>query len=246
LFKALRRCDNASTRRAIIEVLVKIDYASRAFLRSELRERDLPAIYLIEMLRILSRVGGTNRVDLAAPLLEHVDPRVRIEALGTTAALDTALGEERALAALSDADRKVRETALKALFDAASTAPALFDFCGRILSASSEADPADEATARLICFRLAGYARGEARERSVALLRIALGDAGEASGRWWSSLKRAVTGDSKHVSVLVAACQALGRLRAAEASGALENASRQTNPKLKHAAQQALERIRNG
>jgi hypothetical protein len=246
LFKALHRCDNASTRQAITEMLGKLKYASRALVRSEFEQRDLSADYLIELLHILSSVGGSDGADIVAPVLEHADPLVRIEALGTAAALDPALGEERALAALFDEDRKVREAALKSLFDAASTTPAFFDFCDRALRISEESEAVDEAMARMICFRLAAYEGGEAREQCVALLRVALGDAAEGSGRWWSSLKRAVSGDPKHVSVMVAACQALGRMRAAEASEALENVSRQANPTLKRAAEQALERIRNG
>jgi HEAT repeat protein len=79
----------------------------------------------------------------------------------------------------------------------------------------------------------------------VALLRSALGDAGKASGGWWSSIKRSVTTESESVSVKVAACQALGRLGAAEASEALERLGEQPNPALKRAAQHALEDIRN-
>jgi hypothetical protein len=45
--------------------------------------------------------------------------------------------------------------------------------------------------------------------------------------------------------VKVAACQALGRLGAAEASEALERLSQHASPALKRAAQHALEDIRN-
>jgi HEAT repeat protein len=156
--------------------------------------------------------------------------------------LDPTDGDERILVALSDADPKVRETALKTLLDRGSTAPALFAFCGRILG---EPDESNEEMARRICSRLTAYGRGAHRQTCVALLRNALGDTGRESGGWWSSLKRSVTTDSEPVSVKVAACQALGRLGAAEASETLEDLSQHPNPALKRAAQHALECIRN-
>jgi HEAT repeat protein len=146
------------------------------------------------------------------------------------------------LTALSDAEPKVRETALKILFDRGSTAPALFAFCGRILR---EPDESNEKLARLICSRLTSYDRGERRETCVALLLDALGDAGKESGGLWSSLKRSVTTESGFASIKVAACQALGRLRATEAREALEHVSQHPNPALKRAAQRALQCLRN-
>jgi hypothetical protein len=241
LFAALSRCPNAATRDAITQVLAELKFASRAFVRSELEKRDLPPDYLLELLRILSRVGEVDCTELVTRVLEHANPMVRIEALGAAAALDAGFGEERALAALSDAHPKVRKVALKALFERGSTAPALFAFCGRVLG---ELDESDQHLACLICSLLGGHEQGETRQRCVALLRIALGETGEESGSWWSSLKRSVTRASEHLPVRVAACQALGHLRAAEASDALERASQQANPALRRAAQQALERIR--
>ena len=241
LFRALSRCENAPTRQALSEVLAELKYASRAFLRSELAQPDLPVDYLLELLRILSRVGDARSTELAAPLLGHEDPAVRIEALSTARALDAAFGEARTLAALSDADPKVQAAALKALFDAGSTAPALFAFCERIFGGLNESN---EETARLICSRLAGYEQGEARQRCVALLRMALGETQEKGGGWLSSLKRSVAGEPSHAAVRVAACQALGRLRAKEASEALGHLAKQATPALKRAALHALERIR--
>jgi hypothetical protein len=168
---------------------------------------------------------------------------VRIEALSTARALDAAFGEARTLAALSDADPKVQEAALKALFDAGSTAPALFAFCERIFGGLYEAN---EETARLICSRLAGYEQGEARQRCVALLLMALGETQEKGGRLLSSLRRSMKGEPTDVAVRVAACQALGRLRAQEASEALGHLAEHTTPALKRAAQHALECIREG
>jgi hypothetical protein len=241
LFRALSRCENVLIRQALNEVLAELKYASRAFLRSELGQPDLPVDYLLELLRILSRVGDARSTELAAPLLGHEDPAVRIEALSTARALDAAFGEARTLAALSDADPKVQAAALKALFDAGSTAPALFAFCERILGGLSESN---EGTARLICSRLAGYEQGEARQRCVALLRMALGETQEKGGGWLSSLKRSMAGEPSHAAVRVAACQALGRLRAKEAGEALGHLAKQATPALKRAALHALERIR--
>jgi hypothetical protein len=243
LFQALSRCQNVPTRQALDQVLVELPYASRAFLRSELAKRDLPADYLLELLHILSRVGDTPSAELAARFLGHGDPAVRIQALSTALALDAAYGEEGALAALSDADAKVRGAALKALFDAGSTTPGLFAFCEKILSGL---DDANEPTARLICSRLAGYEQGEARERAVALLRMALGGTQEESGGWLSSLRRAAASEPSHAAVRAAACQALGRLRAGEASEPLAHLAKQANPALKRAALHALEQIRKG
>jgi HEAT repeat protein len=135
----------------------------------------------------------------------------------------------------------VRDTALKTLFDRRSTAPAFFAFCGRILA---DPDESQQEVALLICSRLAGYERGEHRATCVALLRSVLGDPGKAGTGWWSSLKRSVASESEPVSVKAAACQALGRLGAAEASEALEHLSRHANPALKRAAEHALEDIR--
>jgi hypothetical protein len=240
LFRALSGCEKVSTRHAIIEVLADLKYASRAFLRHELLEPDLSTDYLLELLRLLSRVGGEDCTDLLVPALDHDDALVRIEALGAASVLDPADGDQRILAALSDTDPKVRETALKTLFDRGSTAPALFAFCGRILG---EPDESDQGMAHLICSRLTAYDRGEHRKTCVALLCSALGDAGKEGRRWWSSLKRSVTADSEFVSVKVAACQALARLCAAEASEALERLSQHANPALKRAARHALEGI---
>jgi HEAT repeat protein len=188
-------------------------------------------------------VGDTRSTDLVAPLLGHEDPAVRIEALSTARALDAAFGEARTLDALSDVDPKVQAAALKALFEAGSAAPALFTFCERIFSGLNESN---EGTARLICSRLAGYEHGEDRQRSVALLRMALGETQENSGRWLSLLKRSVAGEPSHPAVRLAACQALGRLRAKEASKALGHLAKQSTPALKRAALHALERIRKG
>jgi hypothetical protein len=58
-------------------------------------------------------------------------------------------------------------------------------------------------------------------------------------------LKRSVSGEPEHVPVRVAACQALGRLRAKEASEPLAHLARHGPPALKRAAQHALEHIRN-
>jgi len=240
LFRVLSRCENASTRQALSEVLAELKYASRACLRSELAQPDLPLEYLLELLRIMSRVGDARSKELVAPLLGHEEPAVRIEALITARALDAAFGETRTLAALEDADPKVQEAALKALFDAGCTAPGLFAFCARILDGL---DDSNEATARLICSRLAGYEQGKARERSVELLRTALGEIQEKTGGWLSSLKRSMAGEPSHPGVRVAACQALGRLRAKEAGEVLEQLSKQATPALKRAALHALERI---
>ncbi len=241
LFRALSRCENAPTRQALGEVLAELKYASRAFLRGEFAQPDLPVDYLLELLRILSRVGDARSTEIAARLLGHQEPAVRIEALSTARALDAAFGEARTLAALSDRDPTVQRAALKALFDAGSTAPALFAFCERILGGLNEAN---EETARSICSRLAGYEQGEARQRCVALLRMALGETQEKSGGWLSSLKRSVAGEPSHLAVRVAACQALGRLGAKEASEALVHLAKQAPPALKRAALRALERIR--
>jgi HEAT repeat protein len=242
LFRALSGCENVSTRQAIVEVLASLKYASRAFLRREFLGQDLPADYLLELLRLLGRVGGEDCMDLLAPALDHADAQVRIEALGAASTLDPTDGDERIIAALSDADPKVRETALKTLFDRRSTAPAFFAFCGRILG---EPDESNQEMARRICSRLTAYGPGAHRETCVALLRSALGDTGRESGGWWSSLKRSVTTESEPVFVKVAVCQALGRLGAVEASEALEDLSQHPNPALKRAAQHALECIRN-
>jgi hypothetical protein len=242
LFRALSGCENAPTRNAITEVLTNLKYASRAFLRRELLEPDLPTSYLLELLRLLSRIGGEDYAELLEPALGHTDAEVRIEALGAASMLGPAHDDEKILAALSDAEPKVRETALKTLFDRGSTAPALFAFCGRILR---EADESNEEMARLICSRLTAYDRGERRETCVALLLGALGDVGKEGDGWWSSLKRSVTTESEPVSVKIAACQALGRLRPAEAREALEHMSQHANPALKRAARHALECIWN-
>jgi hypothetical protein len=243
LFRALSGCQNVPTRQALDQLLVELPYASRAFLRGELAKQDLPADYLLELLHILSRVGDPRCAELTARFLGHGDPAVRIQALSTALTLDAAYGEDRALAALSDADAKVRGAALKALFDSGSTTPGLFAFCEKILSGL---DDANESTARLICSRLAGYEQGEARERAVALLRTALGGTQEEGGGWLSSLRRAAASEPSHAAVRTAACQALGRLRAGEASEALAHLAKQANPALKRAALHALEQIQKG
>jgi hypothetical protein len=75
---------------------------------------------------------------------------------------------------------------------------------------------------------------------------MALGETQEQSGGWLSLLKRSVTGEPSHAAVRVAACQALGRLRAKEASEVLGRLAKQATPALKRAALHAIERIRKG
>ena len=104
-------------------------------------------------------------------------------------------------------------------------------------------DDSNQAIARLICSGLARYEQGEAREQSVVLLLMALGVTHEESGGWWSSLRRSVKSDPSHASVRIAACQALGRLRAQEARDALTGLGKQADPAVKRAALHALELI---
>jgi len=242
LFRALAGCDNPNTRQAITEVLTDLKYASRAFLRRELQQPELPTDYLLELLRLLGQVGGAGSQQLLGPALGHPDPAVRIHALGVAAAGAAPEDEEPIVAALEDSDSRVRDAALKALFERGSTAPQLFSCCVHRLA---ESDDSDDERARLICSRLAAYTSGRGREPSVALLRSVLGDVEETRAGWWSSLKRSVRREeSQRVGVKIAACQALGRLGAHEASDTLERLREHPSPALRRAAEHALQHIR--
>jgi hypothetical protein len=97
--------------------------------------------------------------------------------------------------------------------------------------------------ARRICAALAGYDRGEHRKRSVALLLAVLSEGPAKSGGLLSSLRRSLTEDSSCTPVKIAACHALGRLRAKEAVEVLERLGKEKHVGLKQAARHALEQI---
>jgi hypothetical protein len=240
LFETLRECESAPCRQDLIQKLETLKARSLHHLREQLEKSDLPGDYLCDLLGLLSRAGDPSSAALALRFLDHGDARIRTEALCAAAKLDPPACERWALDALADRDARVAEAALKLLFDERCTALPLFEFCQRILS---HLDEADEEMARRICSGLAGYDSGEARAKSVALLLAVLGYADTEESGWWSAVRRSVAGEPAHVPVKLAACQALGRMRATEGVNVLTHLGKERNPALKHAAARALKRI---
>jgi hypothetical protein len=241
LFAVLRECESAPCRQDLVRTLTELKASSLPFLSQEMSEASLPSVYLCELLGILAQVGDLDSTELASRLLRHDDAQVRIAALRAASELEPSRRESWAIDALDDRDREVQEAALKLLFERRSTAPKFFGFCGRILS---HLDEEHEGMALRICAALTGYDPGEERARRAALLLAALGDAGEQGGGLWSSLRRSLAGEPTFLPVKIAACQALGRIRASEAADVLTQLSKHNHPALKQAAARALEQIR--
>jgi hypothetical protein len=240
LFAALRDSENAACRKDLIHGLAEFKVPSLHFLREQIEHPNLPPNYLCDLLSILARVGDSDAVGLAVRFLEHAEPSVRIRALRAAATLDPAACERGALDALADRDAHIRDAALKFLFAYRSVEPALFDFCRRTLSDLDEADPE---LAQRVCSGLTSYASGEARSWSIALLVSVLEGVESREGSWWSAFRRSVRRDPSHLQLRVAACQALGRMSAGEATEVLARLSREKNPALRNAARHALEQI---
>lgn len=243
LIDSLSACDQAGGRQAIAAVLSDLGHASLSPLRGALAREDLPDEARVDLLRVLGAVGGPEEAALLASALSHPDPLVRIEALATACRLAPEAGESHALAALGDGNARVRDAALKLLFERRSPAAELFAFCRRILE-SSEAG--DEALVRRICGGLGGYAQGEGRDRAVALLGAVLVEARAQRSGLWSSFKRSVQGNSGDEARGVAACHALGKLRAREAREVLEDLARHGSPALQRAARHGIELLEAG
>jgi hypothetical protein len=240
LFTALRECGNAPSRQDLVRALTELKRPSLELLSRELAKSDLPSLYVCELLGILGGVGDAASARLASRFCRHGDPQVRVAALRAAGELEPAACERWALDALADRDRTVQEAALKLLFERRSTAPELFDFCGRILT---HLDEAHESMVPRICSGLAGYDRGEARARSVALLLAVLGGTEGRGPGLWASLRRSLTDEPSSSPAAIAACHALGRMCAGEAAEVLTHLSKQRDPALRQAATRALERV---
>jgi hypothetical protein len=240
LFETLRACESAPCSQALTAALIEFKDAALGFLSHEMEKSDLPVEYICELLNILARVGNAAAAELASESLSHDHPRVRSAALNTTAELNAPSWESRALDALEDRDRGIQETALKILFKRGSTAMQLFAFCTRTLSGL---DDANEDLAGRICSALASYDSGASRTNSIAILLTPFEDIEQRQSSLLSSLRRSLVGEPAHLPVKIAACHALGRLRAREATDILRSLSKVKQPALKQAASHALERI---
>jgi hypothetical protein len=240
LFAALRESEGGPCRQDLVRTLAELKVPSLCFLREQMERSDLPPNYLCDLLSILARVGDPGVAELASRFLEHAEALVRMQALRTAADLDPCACERWALDALADRDARIQDAALKLLFAQRSTAPALFDFCRRILS---NPDEADQEMAQRICCGVAGYERGDARTRSVALLLSVLEGVAPRARGWWSGVRRSVAGEPAHQQLKIVACQALGRMGAGEAVDVLTRLGKQKSPALRRAAQHALEQI---
>jgi len=240
LFTLLRECESVSCRQDLARALVDLKHQSLHYLNQEFVDPNLPSDYLCELLGILAQVGSLDSEPLVSGFRRHADARVRVAALNVAETLALPECERWAIDALGDRDRVVQEASLKLLFDRRSTAPELFGYCGRILS---HLDESLEGMARRICAALCGYDRGEHRKRSVALLLAVLADGPAKGGGLWSSLRRSLADDSGCIPVKIAACHALGRLRANEASEVLERLGEAKHAALKQAARHALDQI---
>jgi len=238
----LRESGRSPTRQALTDLLVEFKRPAQRFVSLELQEPDLPLDYLLDLLGILERVGDPDAAAIAAGFREHPHSRVRRTALLAVCHLDECLVTEYLVPALADPDPEIRETVRGGLFQRRSLAPALFEYCARILSAIDEEN---QGLARRICADLAVYDEGEGRSRSVALLRGVLGADEAAKGGWLSKFSNRGK-EPAHVPVRIAACHSLGRLRATEAVDALARFEKCGHRSLEQAAVRALEMIRNG
>jgi HEAT repeat protein len=232
LFRALNECPTRSIRLELCELLVSLKEPTAAFLVTELERRDIPWYFQRNLLNLLGRVGDESLVGVAQPFMRDRHARVRLEALLTTCALDPANAEHHLVLGLGDADPDIRGVSLRQLVQRRSTSPEIFDHVRAVLG---NLDEADRETGRQICTLLASYQAGEGYDQAVDLLLDILQD--DDRKGLWSRLKS----DSEGRDFLkVAACQALGRLRARRAVSVLSKLSQGKNRALRLSAVQAL------
>jgi HEAT repeat protein len=232
LFRALCDCPTRSGRQELCDLLEALKEATRRFLAAELEKRAIPWYFQRNLLNLMGRVGGAGSLPLVARFLTDKHPRVRLEAMLATCALDAARAERVLLAGLADEDPDIRAVSLRQLVQRRSSARELFAHFQHLLGRPEEVGLE---LALQACNLLTCYQSGDGRERAVDLLLEVLGD-GPQKG-FWSRL----AGDQNTREVLkAAACQALGRLQAARAAHELARLAEGKDKALRSAAVHAL------
>jgi len=208
----------------------------------ELERPNAPWYYLRNLVEVLGRIGGTAVLDLVKPFASHPEPRLRRAALEALASGASNEAEPLLVAALRDFDPAVRASALDLLARHRSVHKAFFAACCEVLTGLNASN---EEEACRVCGLLKDYVDGPGHAQAVELLLNVLGKEAQLKGVW-SSLGKTLSGETPHEQVMVAACHALGRLRAHEASLTLRVLTKSRSDKLRQAASLALRRIETG
>jgi HEAT repeat protein len=235
LFRALCDCPTRSSRQELCDLLVALGPATRRFLAAELEKKTLPWYFQRNLINLMGRVGDLGSLPILARFLADKHPRVRLEAILATCALEEGRAERVLLAGLADPDPDVRAVSLRQLVQRRSLARELFAHLRDTLGRPEETglEPALQA-----CNLLAGYSSGDGRERAADLLLEVLSD--EPRKGFWSRL----AGDSDLQGTLkAAACQALGRLQAGRAVPELTRLAEGKDKAVRAAALRALRAI---
>lgn len=235
LFRALCDCPTRSGRQELCDLLEAMKQPTRRFLAAELEKKAIPWYFQRNLINLLGRLGDASALGLVGRFLGDKHPRVRLEAILSVSALDPAGAGRSLVRGLADEDPDIRAVSLRQLVQRRSTARELFDYLRALLDkpAAGRAEAALQA-----CTLLSGYQSGEGHDRAVDLLLDVLRDAPRRG--FWSRL----SGDQDGQEALrIAACQALGRLRAQRAVPQLSRLAEGKDKALKPAASHALRLI---
>lgn len=230
LFKALSECPTRSARQELCDLLGALKEPTARFLVSELEKPNHPWYFQRNLLDLLGRVADASALALVSLFITDPHPRVRLQALLTASALDPRGGERILLRGLGDDDADIRDACLRQLIQRRSPARDLFDYARAVLTRRDDVN-----AARQICHLLTTYQEGEGYEQAVDVLLEVLRD--EEKKGFWSLLKN---NPEALDDVKVAACQALGRLRAKRAVPVLSELSGGRNKTLRQSAAHAL------
>jgi len=235
LFRALCDCPTRSGRQELCDLLEALKQPTLQFLAAELEKKTIPWYFQRNLINLLGRAGDRPALGIVGRFLNDRHPRVRLEAILSACALDPAGAERTLLRGLADEDPDIRAVSLRQLVQRRSTTRELFDCLRALLGKPTGAGVE---AALQACSLLTGYQSGEGYDRAVELLIDVLKD--EPRRGFWSRL----AGDQEGQEALrIAACQALGRLRARRAVPELSRLADGKDKALKPAASHALRLI---
>jgi HEAT repeat protein len=237
LFRALCDCPTRSVRQELCDLLEALKEATRRFLAAELEKKTIPWYFQRNLINLMGRVGDAGSLPLLGRFLADKHPRVRLEAILATCALDVGRAERVLVSGLADEDPDIRAVSLRQLVQRRSLAGELFAHFKGLLGRPEEVGLE---VALQACNLLPSYQSGDGREQAVDLLLEVLSDAPRKG--FWSRL----AGDQNaQQAVKAAACQALGRMQAARAVQELTRLAGGKDKALRAAAAHALRVIQS-